>query len=113
MNKYMYLFRGGDKGMAQMSPEEGEAHLNLWKSWMGDLGEAGHFVEGEPLKREGKLVRERGKVITDGPYMEGKELVGGYLIVSANSLEHAAELSKGCPIFDLGGTVEVREIAYI
>jgi hypothetical protein len=52
-----------------------------------------------------------GHIITNGPYTEIKESVGGYSIVKAASYDEAVELSKGCPIFDAGGSVEVREIA--
>jgi hypothetical protein len=65
---------------------------------------------GQPLEHEGKVVRGKQKVVTDGPYTESKDLVGGYTLVEAKDLAHAAELSKGCPIFDSGGLVEVRPV---
>jgi hypothetical protein len=49
-------------------------------------------------------------VITDGPYAEVKEVVGGYVFVKATSLEEAITMTEGCPMFDHGGTVEVRKI---
>ena len=49
-------------------------------------------------------------VVTDGPYVEVKEAIGGYSIIKASSLEEATELSKGCPILSVGGSVEVRPI---
>ena len=49
-------------------------------------------------------------VITDGPYSEIKELIGGYTIVKAESFDEAAELAKGCPILEVGGNVEIRDI---
>ena len=57
-----------------------------------------------------KKVTQKGKVVSDGPFAEGKEIVGGYLIVNAADLDEAAEISKGCPIFKNNGEVEVREI---
>ena len=48
--------------------------------------------------------------MTDGPFAEAKDLVGGYTLVQANDLAQAAELTSGCPIFDVGGSVEVRPI---
>jgi hypothetical protein len=50
------------------------------------------------------------KTVTDGPYAEAKDLVGGYTLVEAKDLAHAAELSMGCPIFERGGFVEVRPV---
>ena len=67
-------------------------------------------MAGQPLNGEGKIVRNQGAIITDGPFAEGKEVVGGYLIVKANDLNHATEMSKDCPIFEHNGFVEVREI---
>lgn len=111
MSDYLYLFRGGDARRAEQSPEQMQEHMQKWGSWMQNLAEQGKFVAGEPLKGEGKVVESAGEVITDGPFAEGKEIVGGYLIVKSDNLEGAVELSKGCPIFEHAGTVEVREIS--
>ena len=110
MTKYMFLFRGGDAEREQLSPEAMQAHLQEWGKWMKGLAENGKLVDGLPLSRDGKQVKKGGKVVTDGPYAEGKEMVGGYLIVNAKSLDDAVEISKGCPVFQHDGEVEVREI---
>lgn len=110
MKEFMYLFRGGDAQRAQQSPAEMQAHMQKWGVWMKELEESGHLVAGLPLNNQGKVVKKSGSVITDGPFTEGKEIVGGYLIVKAKDLNHAVELSKRCPIFEHGGTTEVREI---
>jgi hypothetical protein len=110
MSNFLYLFRGGQETYNSMSAAEKEAHMKVWFSWMGNLRENGQLVDGLPLADEGKVVESRGEIITNGPFAEGAEVVGGYLIISANDLDHAVEISKGCPIFDYGGTTEVREI---
>lgn len=111
MNKFLYLFRGGDEMMAAMSPEEVQAHLGEWKTWMDDLAAKGTLVDGEPLKAEGKQVSGGGSVVTDGPFAEGAEIVGGYLMVNAGNLDEAVELSMGCPILQADdGHIEVRQI---
>jgi len=110
MNKYLYLFRGADEHMSELSNEEQQAHMQRWGVWMKRLGEAGNFVDGLPLSMEGKLVKQKGEIVTNGPYAEGKEVVGGYLIVNARDLDHAAELARECPIFENEGEVEVRPI---
>jgi hypothetical protein len=108
MEKFMYLFRGGnDMGN---SPEERQAHMQKWYQWMQSLSQNGTFVAGEPLQGGGKQVNGKNKVVTDGPFTEAKEIVGGYLIVNANDIDHAVEISKGCPIFDSNGKLEVRPI---
>lgn len=111
MNEYLLLFRGGDPKWLLQSPEELQAHMQEWAQWMGRLAEEGKFGGAQPLSPEGKLVKGPQKVVTDGPFMEGKEMVGGYLICKAGSYEEILEISKGCPILQFeDGTVEIREI---
>ncbi|NND33607.1 MAG: hypothetical protein HKN76_13535 [Saprospiraceae bacterium] len=110
MSNFMFLFRGGDAQRVQQSPEEMQAHMQKWGVWMGGLKEKGKLIDGLPLGKEGKVVEKSGEVITNGPFAEGAEVVGGYLIVTADSIDEAVEISKGCPIFEHGGTTEVREI---
>lgn len=110
MKEFLYLFRGGDARRARQSPEEMQAHMEKWGVWMQKLAETGHLSDGKPLETSGKVVAKAGDVITDGPFAEGSEVVGGYLIVKATDLDHAVELSRECPIFEHDGTTEVREI---
>ena len=112
MAEYLLIFRGGDAARTeeQRSPEKWQAHMQKWMQWMSALTEQGKFVGAQPLKVEGKVVKGNRKVVTDGPFVEGKEMVGGYLICKAKSLDEAVEISRGCPIFEHDGTVEVREI---
>jgi hypothetical protein len=111
MQKYLCLFRGGDARMAEMSPAEVEAHMGEWRVWMEGLAEKGLLIDSMPLKAEGKQISKGGSVVTDGPFAEGAEIVGGYLMINASSLEDATELTKGCPILDADdGHIEVREI---
>ncbi len=111
MKEYIFLFRGGREAMESASPEDAQAQTQRWVDWMGKLGAEGKFVGAQPLNKEGKTVSGTKKVISDGPFMEGKEMVGGYLICKADTLEEAVELSKGCPLLENeDGVVEVREI---
>lgn len=110
MSNFLYLFRGGDARRVQQSPEEMQEHMQKWGAWMGGLKEEGTLIDGLPLSAEGKVVEKAGEVVSDGPFAEGAEVVGGYLIVKANDIDHAVEISKGCPIYEHEGNVEVREI---
>jgi hypothetical protein len=111
MADYLYLFRGG-LDMGQASPAQLQANMAKWQSWIETLAKAGKFTGGQPLGREGKVLRGTKKQVTDGPFAEAKDLVGGYLIVKAGSLDEATELARGCPIFEHAeGSVEVRAIA--
>ena len=58
----------------------------------------------------GKLVSGPNKTVTDGPYTEGKEVVGGFFLVNARDLDEAVEISKDCPDYELGGSVQVRQV---
>jgi len=108
MSEFLYIYRGGDRNQ---SPEQSEKQMQKWVAWMKDLGEKGHLKDrGQPLEPTGKVVRGKQKVVTDGPYPESKDLVGGYTLVEAKDLSQAAELSKGCPIFEYDGLVEVRPV---
>jgi hypothetical protein len=109
MSKYLFLFRGG-MNMQAASPEQIQANMMKWKVWMDELTKQGKMQAGEPLDRPGKVLSGRTKKITDGPFAEGKEIVGGYLMVETAGMDEAVDLSKGCPIFEHDGSVEVRPV---
>jgi len=109
MSEYVFLYRGGEHGA---SPEVMQQRMQKWISWMKELGERGHLKDrGHPLERAGKLVKGKQKAVTDGPFAEAKDAIGGYTLIEARDLEQAVELSKGCPIFETEhGAVEVRPV---
>jgi len=81
-----------------------------WMDWIGGIAAQNKLADrGNRLFPEGKVVKP-GNIVTDGPYSDIKESIGGYSIVKANSLEEATEIAKDCPVFAVGGNVEVREI---
>ena len=110
MKEFLYIFRGGDARDNQ-TPEQMQEHMQKWGAWMGQMAQEGKLVRGEPLQKEGNVWTGVDKVLTDGPYAEGKEIVGGYLLIKENDLEAATALAESCPILEHDGTVEVREIA--
>ena len=111
MSNFLYLFRGGDENFQSLSQEEKEVHMVMWQKWMGNLAQNGQLIGGDQLTPDGMIVKDRGEVITDGPFAEAAEMVGGYVIVSAQDYKAAAELLKTCPIYDYKGAfVEIREI---
>jgi hypothetical protein len=108
MSEFVFLYRGGER---PTSAEQGRLVMQKWMAWFKELAEKGHVVDrGQPLERSGKLVRGAEKSVTDGPFAETKDVVGGYTLVKANDVAQAAELAKGCPILDRGGQVEVRPV---
>jgi hypothetical protein len=108
MNEFVFLYRGGEAGR---SPERAQQMMQKWMAWFKELGEKGHLKDrGQPLERTGKLVSGKRKAVNDGPFAEAKDVVGGYTLILAKDLDQAAELSKGCPIFEADGQVEVRPV---
>jgi hypothetical protein len=97
-----------------VSPEQRRAQTEKWFAWFKDLKATGSLKNpGHPLEASGKVVQGVQKTVKDGPYAEAKDLVGGFITVEARDLDHAVELSKGCPIFEVGGSVEVRPIQIV
>ena len=109
MTSYLYLFRGGETGN-QLSPDQMQAHMQKWGAWIGSLSQSGKYKGGDPLEAGGKTLSGQSRTLTDGPFAEAKDVIGGYLLVTAENEGEAIELASGCPIFETGGAVEVRTI---
>jgi hypothetical protein len=110
MKEFLLVFRREAVNGMQMSPEQIQAMMKPWQDWMGSIAAQNKLVSaGNRLEAAGSVVKP-GNVVTNGPYVETKEAAGGYSIVRAASLEEATEISKGCPILMVGGSVEVRAI---
>ena len=107
MSEFTFLFRGSDP--TALSPEEMQKSMQKWLAWFKELGENVKYP-GHPLERAGKVVSGKQKSIHDGPYAEAKDIVNGFTLIEARDLPHAVELSKGCPILEVGGSVEVRPV---
>jgi hypothetical protein len=105
MSEFIYLYRGGRRGQ---TPEESETIMGKWVAWMQSIG-ASLKDRGQPLEPEGKVVASNGAV-TDGPFAEAKDIVGGYTLVEADTIAKACEFARGCPILEVGGSVEVRPV---
>ncbi|MBV8961791.1 MAG: hypothetical protein JOY67_18640 [Hyphomicrobiales bacterium] len=108
MSEFTFLFRGSD---GSASPEQMQQTMKKWLAWFKELGDKGHIkYPGHPLQRTGKVVSGIQKVVHDGPYAEAKDVVNGFTLINAKDLSQAVELSKGCPILEAGGSVEVRPV---
>ena len=110
MQEFLLIFRMAP-AETKPSPEQMQAMIKNWQNWMGGIAAQDKLVSsGNRLAGEGKVVKP-GQLVTNGPFVEIKEAVGGYIMIKANTLDEAAEISKGCPILLVGGNVEVRPIA--
>ena len=110
MEKFMLIFHSELSKEQQMSPEEMQATMGKWMAWIDSLAKAGKYVSGEPLLPGGKLIKGSAKGVTDGPYTEGKEIVGGYFIINAADYDEAVALCEGYPDYDKGGSIQVRQV---
>ena len=110
-NGYMLLFRGNDwhKGL---SPEEMQKVSDQWMAWFNRLKDQGTALAGHPLEPGGRLVSGRnGKVVSDGPFAESKEAIGGYFLLRVGSLDDALAIAQQCPGLPYGAKIEVRKVA--
>jgi len=110
-NGYMLIFRGTD-WQKNLSPEEMQQISDKWMAWFKGLMEAGKVTAGNPLEPEGKVVSGKGgRVVSDGPFAESKETIGGYFLLKVNTMDEAVAIAKDCPGLPYGARVEVRQVA--
>jgi len=113
MSEFVFLFRATaeEQHAAMGTPERAQHSLQTWLAWIRDLEAKGHLKNpGQPLSPGGKVVRGKDKVVTDGPFIEVKDVILGFLIVEARDLAQAVELSTGCPMLEGSGSVEIRAV---
>jgi hypothetical protein len=105
----MLIFRGTDwyKGL---SSEEMQQVSDKWMTWFKGLMASGKAVAGNPLEREGKIVGKN-RVVSDGPFAESKETIGGYFLLKVDTMDEALAIAKDCPGLPFGIRVEVRAVA--
>lgn len=113
MKEFLFIYRRDVNNIPKGSPQEMQNETKRWMDWIGSIAAQNKLVNrGNRLDISGKVVKSL-NLVTDGPYAETKESIGGYSIVKADTIEEASEMAKGCPVFSIGGTVEVREISTI
>src|SRR5258706_3559313 len=110
MEEFMLLFRGSDVYQPGQSAEALQTLKQEIIHWLTDLSIKGTHVASEPLETTGKRVYGAKKTVTDGPFGETKEIVGGCTIVQAKDIDEAIEIAKGCPILESNASIEVRPI---
>ncbi len=109
MPEFMFLFRGGEAD--RKSPEEMQSLVQEYISWVRSLRERGKFKAGDELQGNGRVVAKTGNRVTDGPFVETKDAVGGYFLIEAADYEEAVAIAAQSPNLNNGGWVEVRQIS--
>lgn len=113
MEKFMLIFRNEmqvESMYENFSPEDMQAELQKWNVWIGGIAAQGKLIATDALYPTGKSVKGLNHIVTDGPYTEAKEIVSGFMLLKADTIEEAIELSKGCPMYEYDSIVEVRPI---
>ena len=111
MTEFVFLFRVGEQQNreAMGTPARAQESLQAWMDWVRELEANGHLQDpGQPLDGTGKVV-QRADAVTDGPFVESKDIVAGFMVVRARDMDQAVELARGCPMLPVG-SVEVRPV---
>ncbi|MFI5158091.1 MAG: YciI family protein [Sphingobacteriales bacterium] len=105
VNEFVFLFR--QPALSLSSEGQGELQKK-WMDWVGSIAAQGKLANnGLHLKPEGNVLKAGG-VVTDGPFVEIREILGGFIVVKADTMDEAITLAHGCPGIDVGGSVEIR-----
>ena len=111
MEEYILIFRHED-GSKVASPEQIQIWMKQTMDWISGITAQKKFIGGNGLLFDDSRVVKHNNVVTNGPFGEVKETIGGYIMVKANSVDEAVEFAKGCPVLQGdGNSVEVRKIA--
>jgi hypothetical protein len=111
MDEYILIMRHQD-GSKIASPEQMQAWMKQTMDWIDGIAKKNKFVSGTGLPFDNARVVHHNKVVTNGPFGDIKETIGGFMIVKADSIEEAVEFAKGSPVLQgEGNTMEVRKIA--
>lgn len=107
---YLLIFRGTD-WYNGLSPEDMQQITDHWMAWFNGLKDEGKCVAGNPLEREGKVIGKNGRIVSDGPFAEAKETIGGYFLLRVGTMDEAVAIARQCPGLPYGIRVEVRPVA--
>lgn len=110
MKEFVLLFRQPNRDFSDMSPNEMQALEKKWMDWVSGIEGQGRLVSrGSRLATDGKVLKGGG-VVTDGPFVEIRERLGGLIVVKAENIDEATTLAHGCPALEASGSVEIRPV---
>ncbi|MDM1296149.1 transcription initiation protein [Sphingobacterium sp. N143] len=110
MKDFILLFRQAGNEQSPLTAEQIATTNKKWHDWIADIEAQGKLKDhGSRLEPAGKVLKPGG-VITDGPFVEIRERLGGFIVVSAENLDEATTLAHGCPILESNGSVEIRAL---
>jgi hypothetical protein len=110
MEKFLLLLREDYAVREKMTPEAREISIQAMMEWIESLDRSGNYLKSEPLSRAGSYV-SKDYVLSDGPFIESKEAISGYMMINAENLEQATEIVQTCPlVLNDGYIMEVRPV---
>ena len=112
LKEFMLIFIGVDYGEMKLSMDEIEKRAKSWMNWQQKMGESGVLKSGNALQSALLRISGNDRTVTDRISVEAKEIIGGYYIIVAKDFDDAAKVAEDYPDYDLGGTVEIRELIH-
>lgn len=109
MQDFLILIREDVQRFTSGSEADFQKEVEEYAVWVEEMTKTGNYVSGDPLKPEGRYIL-KDSIQTDGPFIESKEAVGGYIIIKAKDIEEATELARKCPVFEYDGLIELRPL---
>ncbi len=109
MKEFMLFIREDINRMNNLSEAEFQSEIEEYVAWVDELSKTGHYVSGDPLQPEGRYIL-KDSVSSDGPFIESKEAISGYILIKAMDLDQGMELARKCPVFKYGGVIELRPV---
>lgn len=111
MKEFALLFRQPSYDHAQLPEAEQAALIRKWQDWLGGIAAQGKLVMPPTrlVPNQGRVLKAGG-VVTDGPFVEIRERLGGLTVIRAADLDEATTLAHGCPAIESGGSVEIRPV---
>lgn len=110
MKEFMMIFVGADYADLGLSPEELQNRMGKWFAWGNKMEESGVLRGGNALHPQMRRIVGQNRTVTDLSSVEVKEIVGGYYIVEVKDFDAVQKIAQDFPDYDLGGTVEIREV---
>ncbi len=96
MKQYLLLLKG--KGDLDYSPDELQKRLQEYRKWVQTIQP--HYISNNRLKRKGVHIKGKGDVKTDGPFLETKEIIAGFIIIKANNINQATSIAESSPLLN-------------
>jgi hypothetical protein len=114
MKEFLLLMRTEGDCAEMMSPDVHKIHLQKVINYIGDLKDSGKLISAQPLTMSGAILQGKGNTFKDGPFIETKEVIAGYFLFRAKSLQEAKEIAMAHPLLEDDPTarIEIREIKH-